>query len=143
MNSLIRLVLGQAFVLACLFPQSAFSQSALGELLDAGASQLPQSELVALLTGKTAVFSGLDGSAQQIAYKADGSYSGTWALGGTTAPFFGSWAVQEDGQICLTAGSGKSRGQKLCGYWFKVTDQYFASPSTSDRGAPIYKRSVK
>ena len=143
MSRLTYVLRGLALALAYLFSEAAFSQSALGDLLDAGAKQMPKGELVELLTGRTAAFTGQDGAAQQITYKANGSYSGVWALGGTTAPFFGNWAVEEDGQICLVAGGGKSRGQKLCGYWFKTADQYFASPSNADRSAPIFKRIVQ
>ena len=114
----------------------------LGEALDGGAVQLTKAEMLETLTGKTTSFAGQDGSSQLITYKSDGSYAGLWALSGTTAPFFGTWSVQDDGQICLVSGNAKTRGQKLCGYWFRMANHYFAASSPSDRSAQIYRRST-
>lgn len=84
------------------------------------------------------------GAINRVEYKSDGTYSGSGSSpGGNTYGFFGTWAVDADGQGCSVAGNGRNRGDKVCAYWFKASDQYFISPSNSDRSAAIFKRTPR
>jgi hypothetical protein len=94
------------------------------------------------VSGNTIVGPGVNGSGaiNRVAYKSDGTYSGSGSSGGSNYGFFGTWAVEADGQGCSVPGNGQNRGTKVCGYWFKAADQYFVSPSNSDRTAAVFKR---
>jgi hypothetical protein len=119
---------------------NAFAQTTLGELQDAGGKQMSKDEVVAAVSGNTIVGTGVNGAINRVAYKSDGTYSGSGSSGGNNYGFFGTWSVEADGQGCSVLGNGQNRGTKVCGYWFKASDQYFVSPSNSDRTAAVFKR---
>jgi hypothetical protein len=133
-------------VLFGLASASALAQNTLGELLDTGGKKLTKEELVAALSGANLSGETREGSVFKTDYKADGTYSGSFVSpqkrNGTT---FGTWTVADTGKLC-TDGSIKIyevQPQKVCLFYFKNGDQYYISPSDTDRGAMVSKRAIQ
>ena len=126
---------------------SALAQNNLGELFDMGGKKLSKQELVAALSGANLSGETSAGSVFQSDYKADGTYSGSFTApqtkrNGTT---YGTWTVDDTGKVCIdgTIRLYEVQSQKACVFYFKNGDQYYISPSDSDRGAFVAKREIK
>ncbi len=126
---------------------SAVAQNNLGELLDMGGKKLSKEELTSTLSGANVSGETREGSSFQSDYKADGSYAGSFVSpqnkrNGTT---YGKWTVADNGNVCLdgTIRLYEVQPQKSCVFYFKTGDQYYVSPSGSDRGASVSKRTIK
>jgi hypothetical protein len=140
-----KLLAGVAFI--GLISATALAQNNLGELLDMGGKKLSKEELASTLSGANLSGETREGSLFQSDYKADGSYAGSFVSpqtkrNGTT---YGKWTVANTGSVCLdgTITLREVQPQKSCVFYFKNGDQYYISPSDSDRGAPVSKRTIK
>jgi hypothetical protein len=142
MNTSVRRLLFGCSLLAIFCSSSALAQATLGEVLDAGGKQMSKDEIVVLISGNVIIGPALTGTGaiNRVEFKTDGTYSGSGSSGGSNYGFFGTWAVEADGQACSVSGNGRTRGDKVCAYWFKALDQHFASLSNSDRSAAVFKR---
>jgi hypothetical protein len=126
---------------------SALAQNNLGELFDMGGKKLSKQELVAALSGANLSGETKDGAVFQVDYKADGTYAGSFTSpqnkrNGTT---YGTWTVADTGKVCIDGSVRlyEVQPQKSCVFYFKNSDQYYISPSDSDRGAFVSKRVIK
>jgi hypothetical protein len=125
----------------------ALAQSNLGELLDMGGKKLSKEESVTALSGATLSGETRDGAVFQSDYKADGSYSGSFvsAQNKRTGTTYGKWTVDDNSKVCVdgTIRLYETQPQKGCQFYFKNGDQYYISPSDSDRSAYVLKRAIK
>jgi hypothetical protein len=139
-------VLSASVVFIGLTSATALAQNNLGELLDMGGKKLSKEELVATLSAANLSGETREGSSYQSDYKADGTFAGSFVSpqkrNGTS---YGTWAVDDTGKVCTdgTIRLYEVRQQKTCVYHFKNGDQYYISPSDSDRGAFVLKRTIK
>ena len=134
-------------VLIALNSAFALAQSSLGELIDMGGKKLSKEEVVAALSGANVSGEARDGALFQSDYKADGTYAGSIVAAQTkrNGSTYGKWTVADTGKVCV---DGSIRlyevsPQKGCAFYFKNGDQYYISPSDSDRGAFVSKRAIK
>jgi len=128
--------------LAVVVSSSAAAQSTLGELLDMGAKQIPQAELVSLLSGLTMSGESFNnqGGTIRFDYKADGTVSGHLRTAdGREFPSSGTWKVDDSGKFCrdMTRPNGSKWGD--CRYFYRLGEGYFAA-ETNERGTKIEKR---
>lgn len=128
--------------LAVVVSTSATAQSNLGELLDMGAKQIPQAELVSLLSGLTMSGESFNnqGGTIRFDYKGDGTVSGRLRTAdGREFPSSGTWKVDDSGKFCrdMTRANGSKWGD--CRYFYRLGDGYFAA-ETNERGTKIEKR---
>ena len=136
-------------IFAGLGSNTAFAQSTLGELLDAGAVKLSKQEVLATVTGAN-VSGPRAGGTTEADYKADGTYSGSYegAPGARGAAkgggFFGKWTVDDSGKLCTEGSGGSGKPTASCAYYFRSGEQLYAAfGSDSDRSAVVTKRTVK
>jgi hypothetical protein len=132
----------------------AMAQNNLGELLDAGGKSLSpdafKEELVQrVIVGRTAT-----GGRLELMYAANGMVEGIGSnpdsfAGGVVslAPINGEWTIGDNGRICTSMRIGSGLGSVIlparCQFWFKYAEQYFFSDSDTDRGARVFRRTVK
>lgn len=143
-----RVLLPLALLLA-LCAGAARAQSALGEIQDKGARKLGKDEVVRLLRGATVRGINASGSEISIDYKAD------WTIIGAVLPdrskgsgaasgIYGTWVVEDSGRLCVDATKViENQTQQACGFYFKLGNQYFVSPSDSDGKARLLKRTIE
>jgi hypothetical protein len=141
------LVVASCAVLIGLGSASALAQNNLGELIDMGGKKLSKEESVAALSGANVSGQARDGALFQSDYKADGTYAGAFVSpqnkrNGST---YGKWIVDDTGKVCVDGSIRlyEVQPQKNCLFYFKNGDQYYISPSDSDRGAFVAKREIK
>ena len=127
----------------------AFAQQAatVGELLDKGGKKLTKDELAKLVTGAT--IAGLAQSdpnyRSENTYKDDGSMSGHAfrVSGGTyTTGVFGTWSLNDQGQLCVVFKTNWGWGSQVCNFYFSLGTAYYVAP-TDDRMAQLVVREVK
>ena len=140
----------------------AMAQNNLGELLDAGATRLSpeafkEEVLQRVIVGPTAT-----GGKLELIYTTNGMIQGTGSYTGvigtsslSLAPINGEWTIADNGTICTSmrigsspsvGGVGNIGGVSLptrCQFWFKYSEQYFFSDSDTDRGARVFRRTLK
>lgn len=128
----------------CIFTLSgsAMAQNTVGELLDMGAKQIPQGELVNLLSGLIMSGPSFDkpGATIRFEYSANGTVSGGPRMpDGRVFSSTGTWKVDESGKFCrdMTSSNGAKWGD--CRYFFRLADNYYAA-ETNDRGTKIEPR---
>jgi hypothetical protein len=117
---------------------AAFAQDTIGQLVDAGGSQLRQREVAALLSD--AEYTGVTrlGVPFRIHSKADGSFSGS--AGADRKSFAGRWWVEDNGLHCSETIDARSRGETSCATWFRKDSRYFVSDADAARDARLRKR---
>jgi hypothetical protein len=133
----------------------AMAQNNLGELLDAGATRLypevfKEEVVQRVIVGPTAT-----GARLEVMYTTNGMVQGTGATAPSQialAPVSGEWTIGDNGRICTSmriggaGGGGNLAGVILpprCQFWFKYAEQYFFSDSDTDRGARVFRRTLK
>jgi hypothetical protein len=126
---------------------SAQAQNALGELLDTGATALTKAELMSILPGAVVRGLGFHGPDMRVNYKDDGSLSGNFRLmsgqaAGWQFGVFGKWNVDDTGKVCSEFLTTYSERTTSCDYFFKQGEQYFAAQSSTDKSAPVLKRTI-
>ena len=64
---------------------------------------------------------------------------------GASGACSGKWAYRDDGRYCMsfgyTVGTGHGEYDR-CAHWFRAGEDYWASPSDSDRAAGVFKYAV-
>jgi hypothetical protein len=127
------------------FANAVHAQETVGEVLAAGAKQLPKAELVPLLSG--ASMSGesftVKGNSIHFEYSADGTVSGySQTPTGQRSNSTGTWKVDDSGKFCrdMTRQNGQRWGD--CRFFFKNGDAYFAA-ETDDRSAKVERRAIR
>jgi len=139
-------ILATTAVVFGLASAQALAQNTLGELLDMGAKKLSKEEVVTALSGASLSGETKEGASFKVDYKADGTYSGSFVSpqnkrNGTT---FGTWTAADTGKICIDGSIRlyEVQPQKSCQFYFKNGDQYYISPSDTDRSAAVQKRAI-
>ncbi len=120
----------------------------LGELLDQGAVRQSQSQVKALLAGRTLDTVSPSGQTQvALTFGPDGAFAGSvrsLTSTGATSRSTGTWSVDPDGKWCMdeTLHDWNMRS-RYCHYIFLAGDKLIVSESPSDRGvkATVRKRS--
>jgi hypothetical protein len=124
----------------------AVAQNTLGELIDAGGKKLSKEQVVTALSGAQVAGPTTGGGQREVVFKADGSYSGNVE---TTAKqgfgVVGTWTVDDGGKLCTEGHQSGKRATREggCNYYFVHLDQYYVTPSDSDRSSPVLKRTIK
>ena len=124
---------------------AALAQSSLGELLDGGAKKLSKDAVKSTLGGTHVSGKSVTGADTEYDYKADGYFSGNLKTSdGWSSGAVGKWTVDDSGKLCsewtLTVNSKRFSG---CGFLYAKGDELYYVESDTDKGAKIYKRSVK
>lgn len=135
-----------SFASALLLTSSAFAQSTLGEVLDAGGRKLSVTEVKTLLTGASVSGPGANGTKLNLELSENGKASGYLTLISPqpmTIGLSGSWKVEEDGKVCSDLTFTNGRTANNCGYYFQAGENYFGSTSENDRSIAVFPRSVK
>ena len=137
-------------ILVGLGSTGAVAQNTLGELLDAGGKKLSKEEVVTTFSGAQVTGLTSGGGQQELAYKADGSVSGSMQLAkGGGVGIVGTWKVDDKGRLCTEStqsglrGSLRAGNDEVCNFYFVSSDQHYAAKSDSDRSSPILKRTIK
>jgi len=142
-------------VMLLLVPAYACGQQTLGQLLDAGATQLSSDEFKDQVTQRIIEGPIASGGSVVLMYATTGQIQGraTFALAVRDFPITGEWSLDDHGRVCAalradvpntTAGPNTSVNlPRRCQPWFKLGDAYFISDSDSDRQAKVLKRTVK
>lgn len=143
----IRSALFGALVLLGVSLASAQEFSSLGELLDKGAKRLDAAELKALLTGATMSGMALRPGSRigfDVTYASDGKSSGRlYGLHPDTGPgMTGTWAINEQGQLCSETVSIAFGKTSACAYFFSLNNVYYAAAS-NERSAFVRTRTIK
>jgi hypothetical protein len=141
------LVVASCAVLMGLGSAYALAQNNLGELIDMGGKKLSKEQVAAALSAANVSGQTRDGALFQSDYKADGTYAGSFVSpqnkrNGST---YGQWTVDDTGKVCIDGSIRlyQVQPQKSCLFYFKNGDQYYISPSDSDRSAFVAKREIK
>jgi hypothetical protein len=131
------------------------AQNNLGELLDAGAKKLSVEEFKEEVVQRVIVGPTATGARLEVMYTANGMVQGTGGMTSSQialAEVSGDWTMGDNGRICTSmriGGAGGAGGQSgvilppRCQFWFKLAEQYFFSDSDTDRGARVFRRTLK
>ena len=137
-----------------LWASLAAAQSNLGELLDAGAKRLSPEAFKEEVIQRVIVGPTATGGRLELMYAANGMVQGTGSYVGTAgasgvslAPINGEWTIGDNGRICTSMRIGSGPGGVIlparCQFWFKYAEQYFFADSDTDRGARVFRRTLK
>lgn len=136
-------IIGGIIVLG-LVSTTAFAQTTLGDLLDAGGKKLSKEGLQAALSGARVSGKTATGAATvESDFKADGTYSGTATSTQGASGYVGTWSVDDSGKLCVEFTRTRGGRDKQCGYYFAIADRYYVSESDSERGSPLIERTIK
>lgn len=143
-----KVLLGLALLLVVPF---AVAQNNLGELLDAGAKRVSAEEFRREVAQHTVVGAIPWGEGRmELVYTNSGVIQGSVNLTGASsfgAPYIsaidGVWNIDDSGRICASMLIGRTSLPFRCQYWFKYKDDYFIADADSDRGAKLFRRTVK
>jgi hypothetical protein len=137
----LKLVVMVVLLLSFAATVSAQSPASVGALLDQGGKQLTGDEVSRLYSGATVsgVQIGRPGTKFSVAYKPDGTASGSASWPGGNTNVSGSWSVNNVGQICNDFRNSSGGTIKGCNSLFRLGDKFYTA-KTSDRAEPIYER---
>lgn len=117
------------------------AQSNLGEVMDKGGTKLSKQDLHALIPGALWQSTTASGIAFKIDMKADQTLVGTGTNAKGSGPVTGSWAINDQGQLCTkTLIVNFRQTTEACVHVFKLGSDYFGSVSDRDRAAPASRR---
>lgn len=127
---------------------AAWGQESLGDVLDKSGRLLSVEELKAELVAHWISWQSPNGMLEISVRPNDGGnlQGQVRSIRGACTDFTGTWKLGNAGRFCMAATyrCGSSNNSfDTCPYWFKAGDEYWSSPSDSDRLAKVLKRSVK
>ena len=136
-----------ALLLAGASMAAAQEPTNLGELLDKGGKRLDGAELKALLAGATSKGLSFTGQTEFVStYAPNGKLnSRVYGMHPEVNPnFFGTWMVNDKGQICfdVTPNDPRLKPAKGCSYWYSLNNAYYSAP-TEERGAVVRSRKIE
>ena len=128
-------------VSAMLFAVTVHAQSNFGEVLDKGGKQLSKDELQTLISGSLWQGTSENGITYKIDMKPDQTLNGTGTNARGSGAVTGTWNITDRNQICtrLTL-VNLNQTSESCRFLYQIDNDYFASPTQSDRARQVTKR---
>lgn len=137
----IRLVM--TFWILVLTSVSVFGQQTLEEVLDRGGKKRTVEELRSVLPGKTFIVRNSAGRNSTTVLNADGSLSGYAETPNGSLGLTGTWAIENEGQVCLNyrLSNRSIPPATSCAFHYVVGEKYFVV--ASDQGPAAEAKEMK